>query len=199
MTFNSAALRLNRPQRLAVMLSGGGRTLQNLCTRRAAFNATIDLVIADRDCPGLAIAQSLGIPAVLEPGEIPAPRLADILSTHRIDLVCLAGYLRLVEIPPDQRILNIHPALLPRHGGRGMHGLHVHWAVLASGDRLSGCTVHFCDDHYDRGEIVLQRTCPVLPTDTPESLAARVFQQECDAYPAALALVVGEGRPGAKA
>ena len=99
--------------------------------------------------------------------------------------VCLAGFLSLLVIPEDfaGKVLNIHPSLLPKFGGKGMHGRHVHEAVLAAGETLSGCTVHLADNTYDTGPILLQRTCPVLPGDTPDTLAARVFAEECEAYP----------------
>jgi formyltetrahydrofolate-dependent phosphoribosylglycinamide formyltransferase len=106
------------------------------------------------------------------------------------DLVTLAGFLKLIKIPPDfvERVMNIHPGLLPAFGGKGMYGHRVHEAVLQAGARTSGCTVHFVDDQYDHGPIILQRTVPVLDTDTPETLAARVFEQECEAYPEAIRL-----------
>ena len=111
------------------------------------------------------------------------------------DLVCLAGFLSMLVIPDEftGRVLNIHPALLPAFGGKGMYGTHVHKAVLASGCKVSGCTVHFADQTYDTGPILLQRTCPVQEDDTPQSLAARVFKQECLAYPEAIGLIA-DGR-----
>jgi folate-dependent phosphoribosylglycinamide formyltransferase PurN len=100
----------------------------------------------------------------------------------------MAGFLSLWTIPPDfhNRVMNIHPALLPKYGGKGMHGHHVHEAVLAAGETESGCTVHFADNSYDTGPIILQRKVPVLPNDTPDTLAARVFEQERIAYPEAV-------------
>jgi phosphoribosylglycinamide formyltransferase-1 len=104
----------------------------------------------------------------------------------------MAGFLSLWTIPPDLagRVLNIHPALLPKFGGKGMHGHHVHEAVLAAHETESGCTVHYADNTYDTGPIILQRKVPVLPADTPDSLAARVFEQECLAYPEAIRQVL---------
>jgi phosphoribosylglycinamide formyltransferase-1 len=111
----------------------------------------------------------------------------------------MAGFLSLWTIPSDfqGRVLNIHPALLsptegghPRFGGKGMHGHHVHEAVLAAGETESGCTVHYADNTYDTGPIILQKKVPVLPTDTPDALAARVFEQEKFAYPEAIRLVM---------
>ncbi|WP_439621745.1 phosphoribosylglycinamide formyltransferase [Gemmata sp.] len=107
------------------------------------------------------------------------------------DLVVLAGWLHLLPIPAEFRhkVLNIHPALLPAFGGKGMYGRHVHEAVLAYGAKVSGCTVHFADDTYDTGPIVVQRSVPVEEGDTPDALAARVFEAECEAYPEAIELV----------
>lgn len=185
--------------RLAVMLSGGGRTLLNLLDviERGELAATIPLVIASRECVGADRARRAGIETRVVPGDITAERLAAILDEHRIDWVVLAGYLRRVRIPAKYRgrVVNIHPALLPDFGGPGMYGHHVHRAVLDAGVRESGCTVHLCDDAYDQGPIVLQRRCPVLPDDTVESLAARVFALECEAYPEALRRLIREDHP----
>jgi phosphoribosylglycinamide formyltransferase-1 len=107
----------------------------------------------------------------------------------------LAGYLRRLSIPASLKwkIVNIHPALLPSFGGAGMYGERVHQAVLDAGCKVSGCTVHLCDDEYDRGPIIVQRTCEVREDDTAQTLAARVFEQECLAYPEALRLLM-DGR-----
>jgi folate-dependent phosphoribosylglycinamide formyltransferase PurN len=103
--------------------------------------------------------------------------------------------LQLVRIPDDYmgRVLNIHPALIPAFCGKGYHGRHVHEAVLASGVKLTGCTVHFADNEYDNGPIIVQRACEVRDDDTPETLAGRVFAEECEAYPEAIRLLA-EGR-----
>lgn len=190
------------PARLAVMLSGGGRTLLNLLDhiRRGSLPATINLVIASRETPGAQRARDAGLPTLVLPGVIPADRLSALLREHRIDWVVLAGYLKLIQIPPEYsgRIVNIHPALLPKFGGPGMYGDRVHQAVLRSGATESGCTVHLVNDEYDRGPILLQQTCPVLPTDNPHDLAARVFDLECRAYPEALrTLITSKPRPRA--
>jgi phosphoribosylglycinamide formyltransferase-1 len=113
----------------------------------------------------------------------------------RADLVCLAGWLSLLALPASYqgRVMNIHPALLPGFGGKGMYGHNVHAAVLAHGCRVSGCTVHFVDERYDNGPIIVQRTCPVLDDDTPDTLAHRVFEEEKIAYPEAIRLFQ-EGR-----
>lgn len=189
------------PARLAVMLSGGGRTLKNLLEHidRGTLRATVALVVASRECPGAEAARARGIDTRVIPGEIPRDTLGALLRACRIDWVVLAGYLRLVRIPEEYRgrVVNIHPALLPAFGGAGMYGERVHRAVLASGATESGCTVHLCDEQFDRGPIVLQMRCPVLPGDDAASLAARVFELECRAYPEALRrLLAGEWKPG---
>jgi phosphoribosylglycinamide formyltransferase 1 len=184
------AARANHRPRLGVLLSGTGRTLQNLLDRigDGRFRATIAGVGSDR-------ADAFGLQRALEHG-LDARHLKDASSTWSwlqeldVDLVVLAGYLRLLPLEPDfgGRVLNIHPALLPRHGGKGMHGDRVHAAVLAAGDQESGCTVHLCNERYDEGRILLQARVPVLPGDTPSTLAARVFAAECEVYPAAINL-----------
>lgn len=183
--------------RLGVLLSGTGRTLGNLLDkiRGGSLAAEVAVVISDRPgVLGLSRAQQAGIPHFVERD---APATFELLRRHRVDLVCLAGYLRLLRIPADftGRVLNIHPALLPKFGGKGMYGHHVHEAVLAAGEPESGCTVHLCDDEYDRGQIVLQRKVPVLPGDDADALAARVFAAECEAYPSAIT-AWAKGRPG---
>lgn len=178
------------PARLAVLLSGSGRTLTNLADQidQGNLHAEIALVIASRECLGAQRARDRGFPTTIIQGNIPATTLQHHLTHARIAWVVLAGYLKLIEVPPAfaGRIVNIHPALLPHHGGQGMFGNRVHKAVLAAGDRESGCTVHLVDAQYDQGRTLLQRRCPVLETDTPDTLAARVFEQECLAYPQAL-------------
>lgn len=161
------------------------------------LNARIGLVLASNAGPaavGVARAQERGLAATTlerrgydNPGAYSAA-VFDAVRAAGAELVCLAGFLSLLVIPDDfaGRVLNIHPSLLPKYGGKGMHGRHVHAAVIAAGDAESGCTVHVADNTYDTGPIVLQRRCPVQPGDTPESLAARVFEQECLAYPEAI-------------
>jgi phosphoribosylglycinamide formyltransferase-1 len=124
-----------------------------------------------------------------------AERVWSAVRRFRPDLVCLAGWLHLIAIPPEFRhkVLNIHPSLLPAFGGKGMYGHHVHQAVLAYGSKVSGCTVHFADDTYDTGPILIQRSVPVKEGDDPDTLAARVFQAESEAYPEAIRLIA-EGR-----
>jgi formyltetrahydrofolate-dependent phosphoribosylglycinamide formyltransferase len=190
--------------RLAVLLSGNGTTLQNLLDRSAARSlpAEVVLVVANRaDAFGLQRAEQAGVPAYVVERRDHGSReefshaIFDLCRRHRADLVCLAGFLQLLVVPDDfhGRVLNIHPALIPAFCGKGFYGHHVHEAVLAYGAKVSGCTVHFADNVFDHGPIVLQRVVPVLDDDTPETLAARVFEQECEAYPEAIRLFA-EGR-----
>ena len=208
------------PLPLAVLLSGGGTTLENLCQAidRDGLPARVTRVVSSRaDAFGIERARWRGIPVAVvpsrdfwrtvEPGAPGRPQrrepdwraFSDAL-TPEIDaggpgLVCLAGFLCRWLLPRRYggRAMNIHPAPLPAFGGRGMHGLHAHAAVLASGARESGCTVHWVNRDYDAGPVILRRTCPVLPDDTPETLARRVAAEECLAYPEAIRLFA-EGR-----
>lgn len=179
-----------RRVRLCVMLSGSGRTLLNLLEAigDGRLAADVPLVIASRECLGAERARAAGIPTLVIKGEVPAHQLEQELLGTRIDVVVLAGYLKRVNVPRAYRgrVLNIHPSLLPKFGGHGMYGDNVHQAVIAAGERESGCTVHLVEGEYDTGRILLQRRCPVLPTDNAHSLADRVFQEECIAYPEAL-------------
>lgn len=185
--------------RVAVLISGSGTTLQNFLDRLAdgRLAAQIVLVVASRpDAFGLERARRAGVPTVVvDRQRCPSvaafsEQIFDHCRQAGAELVCLAGFLHLVQIPEDfaNRVLNIHPALIPAFSGKGYYGHHVHEAVLASGVKVSGCTVHFADNQYDHGPIILQRTVPVLDDDTPDTLAARVFAQECEAYPEAIRL-----------
>ena len=188
----------DNPLRLGVLLSGGGRTLLNICDEIDAgrLAATVGVVIASRECKGIERAQARGLRVELVPyKQMPdaatySARIAEILDGAGVDLVILAGFLSLWEIPPqyEGKVMNIHPALLPKFGGHGMWGHHVHEAVLAAGETESGCTVHLVTNEYDAGPIILQKTVPVLDGDTPDSLADRVFEVECLAFPEAIAL-----------
>jgi len=192
------------PIRLAVLVSGGGTTLQNLLDRSAdgRLRAEVVQVLASSaEAFALERAQRAGIPAEAvsrkEAGSVAefSRRLFEPCRAARAELVCLAGFLQLLQIPEDYRgrVMNIHPALIPAFCGKGYYGAHVHEAVLASGVKVTGCTVHFADNEYDAGPIILQRCVPVLDDDTPESLARRVFTEECAAYPEAIRLFA-EGR-----
>jgi len=187
------------PVNLAVLVSGSGTTLQNLIDQIAAkkLDARIKIVIGSR--PGLRGVER-AIEAKIPHAVVDRKAFKDVASFSRevfklieeanVDVVCLAGWLCLLEIPEKYagRVMNIHPALLPEFGGQGMYGKHVHDAVPKAGMKVSGCTVHFVDATYDTGPIILQRVCPVLDDDTPEILAARVFEEEKLAYPEAIQL-----------
>lgn len=185
--------------RLAVLLSGNGTTLQNLheLGEAGTLPARIRLVVANRaDAFGLERARKTNVPAKFisrkEAGSLEefSRRIFDECRQAQVDLVLLAGFLTLVQVPDDflGRVMNIHPALIPAFCGKGFFGHHVHEAVLEAGVKMTGCTVHFADNQYDHGPIILQRAVPVLEDDTPTTLAARVFAAECVAYPEAVRL-----------
>ncbi len=189
-----------RPLRLAVLLSGSGRTLENFARLidLGELRARVALVIASRPGIGaIARCERLKLPCVVVDRRsfVTPSEFSDVVWRHireaKPDLVTLAGWLWLLPIAADfaGRVVNIHPALLPSFGGQGMFGHHVHEAVLRAGCKVTGCTVHFCDNHYDRGPILVQRTCEVRDDDTPDTLADRVFEQECLAYPQAINLL----------
>jgi len=186
---------------LAVLISGGGRSLMNLHDRIAqgTLAASIRIVVSSRgDAPGVARARAAGLPIVVVERKTLSPDIFQERITEAVrgaDLICMAGFLSLWRIPEELhgRVINIHPALLPDFGGPGMYGERVHRAVLRAGRTESGCTVHFCDNEYDHGPIIIQRRVPVVPGDTPDTLAARVFEQECIALPEAIQLFA-EGR-----
>ncbi len=185
--------------RMAVFLSGSGSTLQNLLDRIAdgRLNAQVALVVSNHEeAFGLIRSENANIPTAVVKRKSFATReefsrrLFDLCREHRVELVCLAGFLQLIQIPDDfqGRVMNIHPALIPAFCGKGFYGHHVHEAVLKYGAKITGCTVHFCDNQYDHGPIILQRTVPVMDDDAVDSLGARVFEQECEAYPEAIRL-----------
>jgi phosphoribosylglycinamide formyltransferase 1 len=189
----------NSPIQLAVLISGSGTTLQNMIDRIAdgSLVARIAVVIASRPgIGGIERAQRAGLKCyVVDRREYSdvrdfSQRVFKICSDAKVDLICLAGWLSLLEIPPafHGRVMNIHPALLPDFGGKGMFGRRVHQAVIDQRCKVSGCTVHFVDETYDTGPIILQRVCPVLENDTADSLAHRVFEEEKIAYPQAIRL-----------
>ena len=184
---------------LAVLVSGTGRHLENLAALAADpggdLDADVAVVISNRPGVGaLDRADRLGLRAeVLEGAESETVeaygrRVFDVIRSAGADTVVLAGFLKKLWIPEDfaGRVLNIHPSLLPAFGGKGCYGMRVHRAVLERGCQVSGCTVHLVDDVYDNGPILLQRWCAVEPGDTPEELAARVFEEELVALPEAL-------------
>jgi phosphoribosylglycinamide formyltransferase-1 len=192
------------PIRLGVLISGGGTTLMNILEYigQGRLNAEVAVVISSLSAvAGVEKAKNAGLNVkIIRTKDYPdidqfSRRIEEELVAANVDLVVQGGWLCLWKIPPryENHVMNIHPALLPSFGGKGMWGHHVHQAVLAAGCKISGCTVHFCTNEYDKGPIIVQRCCEVKDDDTPDTLAARVFQQECIAYPQAIKLFA-EGR-----
>jgi formyltetrahydrofolate-dependent phosphoribosylglycinamide formyltransferase len=188
------------PMRVAVAISGRGSNLESLLQALGPGSpAEVALVLSDREAPGLSLARARNIPAkvLAKPGD--ADEWLESLRTHRADLVVLAGYLKLVPAAViagyRNRIINIHPALLPDFGGKGMYGLRVHEAVLASGAPESGASVHLVDERYDRGPVLAQVRVPVLAGDSPEDLAQRVLAVEHELLPAVVLAAARAGRP----
>ena len=190
-----------RPWRVAVLLSGAGRTLENLLRIAARGELPVEIVAVVSSVPGvrgLDVAERAGIPAVVVTRKghpsvhAYSAAIYDAIAPHAPDLILMAGFLRQVLIFPgwEGRILNIHPALLPDASsyaaGKGMYGERVHAAVLAHGDAITGATVHVVTDDYDDGPPLLRTEVPVLPGDTPVTLGTRVFYAECDLYPEAI-------------
>ncbi|MBI3837653.1 MAG: phosphoribosylglycinamide formyltransferase [Planctomycetia bacterium] len=186
--------------RLVVLISGGGTTLKNLLDKIGAgqLQAEILLVVSSNpQARGLQIAQSAGIPTkVIDRKSCSTPEaysnaLFGACRAIGTEYVVMGGFLTHVLIPTDfeNRVLNIHPALIPAFCGKGFFGHRVHEAVLGYGAKVSGCTVHFVDNQYDHGPIILQHIVPVLDDDTPDTLAARVFEAECEVYPEALRML----------
>ncbi|HVR75416.1 MAG TPA: phosphoribosylglycinamide formyltransferase [Planctomycetota bacterium] len=185
------------PLRLGFLFSGGGRTLENLVekAREGSIHAEVVVAVSSHGgAGGIERARRLGIPCEVldyrERGNSFSDDITAVLDARGVDLVTLGGFLRHYRFPPRYagRILNIHPSLLPRFGGKGFYGDRVHAAVLAAGEKFSGCTVHQVTEEYDEGPIILQRVVPVRPGDTVHDLAERVFAEECIAYPEAIRL-----------
>ena len=190
--------------KIAVLLSGSGTTLQNIIDRidAGALDAQVACVVASREgVKGLERAENHNIPghAVVRKNFDDVDSFSDalwnIIRKYEVDLVCLAGFMSLIRVPEDfeARIMNTHPALIPAFCGKGMYGHHVHEAVLEYGCKLTGATIHFVDNEYDHGPIILQESVPVYDDDTPDSLAARVQAAERELYPRAIQLFA-EGR-----
>lgn len=185
---------------VAVLISGSGTTLRNFLEKKAAGQLDVDIglvISSNPNAGGLVYAAEADIPSLVVPrSQSPTPEhfrdaVFDPCRDAGVDYVAMGGFLKHVLVPDDfaNRVLNIHPALIPAFCGKGYYGGRVHEAVLEYGAKISGCTVHFVDDHYDHGPIILQRVVPVENDDTPQSLAARIFEMECDAYPEALRLL----------
>ncbi|KAA1258895.1 Phosphoribosylglycinamide formyltransferase [Rubripirellula obstinata] len=196
-----------QPIPTAVFLSGGGRTLSNLIAQ-TDLPIDIRLVISSSaKVRGVQIAKQAGIETIVVPktkdltDQSYCDAMFDPCVAAGIELVVMAGFLKHVMIPQsfENKVINIHPSLLPAFGGDGMYGSRVHQAAIDRGVQVSGCTVHYVDNQYDNGPIVLQKTCEVKPSDTADSLAARVFELECKALPEAIRMIAdGELRSNAR-
>ena len=182
---------------IAVFLSGGGRTLANLLEHQNAFGLPIDIrlvISSSSKVGGVQIAKDAEIETKVilkskyASDEAYSEAMFGPVRESGAKLVVMAGFLKHVLIPQDfdRRVINIHPSLLPAFGGAGMYGLRVHKAAIDRGVKISGCTVHYVDNEYDHGPIINQRAVDVLPNDTPEDLAAMVFEQECELLPDAI-------------
>ncbi len=184
------------PAQIAILIGPKGRGSNMRAIAEACASGTVDAqvrtVISPVDgTPAVEWARSYGLKVQIVPkGEGEAAGL--MAALEGADVLCLAGFLRLLpaEVLQGMLVLNIHPALLPKFGGKGMYGMHVHEAVIAASERESGCSVHRVTEVYDEGEIVLQMKCPVFPDDTPERLAARVLDLEHRAYPEAIGRII---------
>jgi len=188
---------IRAPLPIAVLISGGGTTLRNLIEKIQSRLLPIEIrlvISSSSSARGLEFARAAGINSLIvekKKGLSDEDFSEAVFAPCReaaVDYVVMGGYLKHVLIPTDfeKRVLNIHPALLPAYGGKGMYGLNVHEAVIAAGEKVSGCTVHFVDNVYDHGPVILQRQVDVQPGDTAETLQARIFAAECEAYPEAL-------------
>lgn len=196
--------------RLAVLISGSGTTLKNLIDKKQHGQLGAEIAVVISSTPkagGLAFAELAGLERhVVNFADYPtieafSSAVFDLCRRARVDLVVMGGFLKQVVVPEDfvHRVINIHPSLIPAFCGKGFYGRRVHAAALDYGVKVSGCTIHFVDNEYDHGPVIMQRTVPVLDDDTPETLAARVFAVECEAYPEAIELiaagrVIVEGR-----
>ncbi len=191
--------RQNPQTRVVVLLSGSGRTLENFVRANREGRIAVDIVrvISSRaKVRGVEVARDANLPLSVVPrrqyetAEAFSDAVHEVLTAEQPDLVLMAGFLSKIAIPEhlDGRVMNIHPALLPLFGGQGHYGSRVHQRVLDSGMKVSGCTVHFVDENYDSGPIILQSCVPVLEDDDAETLGARVFKRECELYPEAVRL-----------
>jgi phosphoribosylglycinamide formyltransferase 1 len=188
------------PLTIGMLISGGGTTLKNLLHwhQRGQLPVEFSMVVSSGpQAKGLQIADDWGIQTAVvrrrecQTAEAHRDAIFELFRRKSVELVVMGGYLEHLLIPEDysHRVVNIHPSLIPAFCGKGFYGQRVHQAVLDFGAKISGCTVHFADDHYDHGPIIAQRACPVYEDDTPETLAARVFELECQLLPECIAAI----------
>ena len=184
---------------LAILISGSGTTLQNIIDKidDNSLNARIQVVVCNSpDAYGIKRAEQNNIPTAIvqhkghNQTETFSNTIIKEIEKYPVDLIILAGFLHLFKIPDSYagKAMNIHPGLIPSFCGKGYYGHHVHKAAIESGVKISGCTVHFVDNEYDRGPIIIQRAVHVDTDDTPDTLAQKVFKEECIAYPEAIRL-----------
>lgn len=193
---------MNSKHHIALFASGAGSNAQKIIEFfQGSPLAVVSLIVCNKPGAGVfEVASKAHIPAkLIQAADLNEPaNLIRLLRDHEIDLIVLAGFLK--KIPPElilafpKAIVNIHPALLPAYGGKGMYGLHVHEAVIRNGDAESGISIHWVDEQYDHGQIIFQAKCPVLPTDEPEDLAKRIHQLEHKHYPRIIASVLPNPR-----
>ncbi len=193
---------------IAVLISGRGRTLVNLLKLQTQGDLDVDIrcvVSSSHRAGGNQIATAAGIPLSVVPrtrDQSPEAFRDAVFAPcfeHNVELVVMGGFLKHVLIPPEfhHRVINIHPSLIPAYAGKGYYGMRVHQAVLKGQEQVTGCTVHYVDDQYDHGPIILQRIIAIHAGESPESLAARVFQEECLALPDAIRVHIHRCRDSA--
>lgn len=189
-------------KKIAIFASGTGTNAENII-RYFANDERIKvvLVLSNNQKAGVhARVNALGVPSLVFTREefAEGTPIVDKLAEYEVDFIVLAGFMCFVSEPLQKafsaRIVNIHPSLLPKFGGKGMYGMHVHEAVVKSGEKESGITIHYINEHYDEGAIIFQASCPVLPNDTPEDLAARVHALEYEYYPKVVEEILGKVR-----
>ena len=189
-------------KKIAIFASGAGTNAENII-RYFANDERIKvvLVLSNNQKAGVhARVNALGVPSLVFTRDefAEGTPIVDILAEYEVDFIVLAGFMCFVSEPLQKafsaRIVNIHPSLLPKFGGKGMYGMHVHEAVVKSGEKESGITIHYINEHYDEGAIIFQASCPVLPNDTPEDLAARVHALEYEYYPKVVEEILGKVR-----
>ncbi|UUO05110.1 phosphoribosylglycinamide formyltransferase [Blastopirellula sp. J2-11] len=194
---NGSTHSAENPLRVAVLISGGGTTLRNLIEKIAVDQLWIKITVvvaSTAKAKGLQYATDADIPSTIvdwnshDSTESFSTTVFDACRAAEVDLIVMGGFLKHVLIPDDfeNRVINIHPSLVPSFCGAGFYGAKVHQAALDYGVKVSGCTVHLVDNHYDHGPVVAQQSIPVLPDDDAASLAARVFEVECELYPQVL-------------
>lgn len=189
-------------KKIAILASGEGtnaeRIIRYFLEKRTA---EVALVITNKAQAGvLKRTERLSVPSLVITAQgFAGGEALEVLHRHDIDFIVLAGFL--LKVPDailhdyPNKIVNIHPALLPKFGGKGMYGSRVHEAVIAAGEKQSGITIHYIDEHYDEGNTIFQATCPVMPDDTPDALASRVHQLEYEHFPRVIEAVIQENSP----